>query len=121
CSGRSSAPRRGSDVAIRDVFVEVLYMLSLSRCSVGRPWGARVLVSGPASFTLVQHGGIGLWSALMSMGRATASLAGHPCDLPARGRGDLFVPNADGESRRRPGHAWLCPLACGVMPSRAAR
>ena len=39
---------------------------SLSRCSVGRPWGARVLVSGPAAFTLVQHGGIGLWSALMS-------------------------------------------------------
>ena len=41
---------------------------SLSRCSVGRPWGALVLVSGPAAFTLVQRGGIGLWSALMSTG-----------------------------------------------------
>ena len=66
---------------------------SLSRCSVGRPWGARVLVSGPVSFALVQRGGIGLWSALMSTGRATASLAGRPRrDLPARGRGRPLRP-----------------------------
>jgi len=34
-------------------------------------------VSGPASFVLVQRGGIGLWSALMSTGRATVSLTQH--------------------------------------------
>ena len=36
----------------------------------------------------------GLWSALMSTGRATASLAGHPGDLPARGRGRPLRPEA---------------------------
>jgi len=54
-----------------------------------------VLVSGPASFALVQRGGIGLWSALMSTGRATASL-----DLPARGRGRPLRPER--ASRRHP-------------------
>ena len=67
---------------------------SLSRCSVGRPWGALVLVSGPASFALVQLGGIGLWSALMSTGRVTASPTNHPGDLPARGRGRPLRPEA---------------------------
>ena len=69
-------------------------MHPLARCSVGWPWGALVLVSGPASFALVQRGGVGLWSALMSTGRATASLAGHPGDLPARGRGRPLRPEA---------------------------
>ena len=47
-----------------------------------------------ASFALVQRGGIGLWSALMSTGRATASLTGHPGDLPARGRERPLRPEA---------------------------
>jgi hypothetical protein len=88
--GRTTAePRKRGDSNPRS-----LAGRSLSRCSVGRPWGARVLVSGPASFALVQRGGIGLWSALMSTGRATASLAGHPGDLPARGRGRPLRPEA---------------------------
>ena len=70
----------------RDLNPRTLAGRSLSRCSVGRPWGALVLVSGPASFALVQRGGIGLWSALMSTGRATASLAGRPSRRPARQR-----------------------------------
>ena len=41
----------------------------LSRCSVGSPSGAPVLVTGPVLFTLVQLGAIGLWSALMSLTR----------------------------------------------------
>ena len=52
--GRTTAePRKRGDSNPRS-----LAGRSLSRCSVGRPWGARVLVSGPASFALVQRGGI---------------------------------------------------------------
>ena len=43
----------------------------------------------------------------------------HPGDSPP-GEGEHFGVNADGASRLRPGHVGLCPLICGVMPSRAA-
>ena len=57
-------------------------MHPLSRCSVGRPWGALVLVSGPAAFTLVQLGGHRVVVSVDVRGRATASL-GWPSRRPA--------------------------------------
>ena len=45
----------------------------------------------------------------------------RPSRRPAARRGhEHFGVNADGVSRRRPGHAALYPLTCGVMSSRAA-
>ena len=58
---------------------------SLSRCSVGWPWGALVLVSGPVSFALVQLGDIRVVVSVDVSGRATASL-GQACGSPWGGR-----------------------------------
>ncbi|MCA1705574.1 MAG: hypothetical protein LC808_20870, partial [Actinobacteria bacterium] len=68
----------------------------LSRCSVGRPWGALVLVSGPAAFALVQLGGHRVVVSVDVRGRAPASLG---LAIPATclpGEGGLFRVNEDG-------------------------
>ena len=61
-----------------------------------------------------RSGGIGLWSALMSTGRATASLAGHTGDLTAR-RGDLVRIKADATGSRLPLCGARCRLSCGFL------
>jgi len=76
-----------------------------------------VLVRGPASFAPVQRSGIGLWSALMSTGRVTTSLAGHP--------GDLFVLKqpirpVDGRERAGPRAADVRGRPCRCAHVRAA-
>jgi len=70
-----------------------------------------VLVSGPASFAPVQRGGIGLWSVLMSTGRVTASLAGHP-SRPLRPHPEVRVPRASG--------ALYQPPPCKICSARPA-
>ena len=85
-------------------------MHPLSRCSVGRPWGALVLVSGPAAFTLVQLGGHRVVVSVDVRGRATASLG---LAIPATclpGEGGLFRVKADGAARPRSAHVVLCPV-----------
>jgi len=90
---------------------------SLSRCSVGRPWGALVLVSGPPSFTLVQLGGIGLWSALMSAVGIAGPAIPATC-LPRRG--DLFRVKVDATACRGAGRDGPCHLSCCFMSPRVA-
>ena len=72
----------------------------LSRCSIGSPSSAPVLVTGPVQFTLVQLDAIGLWSALMS-----AASPASPVSAAPRSRGQSVSTRshiAEGSLYRQP-------------------